>query len=186
MMQPQQLKELLEKDNGDDVLVLDLRVSPQYAEARIRGALNFCVPTTLLKRPTFNLQKLQQTFQSEKDREKFAKWTKAGYLVVYDAASSEKRDATSGINMLKKFTNEGYAGSINILRGGFRAFTAAYPHLIDRTSGTAAPGLTLPAGSGLNNGGSRPSIAPVVGGVVLPNASKGVNPFLTTSGRTRI
>ncbi|KAH8884892.1 phosphatases II [Thozetella sp. PMI_491] len=177
MMAPAELKELLEKGNADDVLLLDLRVSPQYAESRIVGALNFCVPTTLLKRPTFNLQKLQQTFQSDQDREKFAKWSKASYLVVYDAASSERRDATSGMNMLKKFTTEGYAGSINILRGGFRAFAAAHPQFIDRTSGASAPGLALGGGAVSAQSARRPSIAPVIGGVSLPNAGNSTNPF---------
>ena len=175
MMPSSELKELLETSKPGEILLLDLRVSPQYAESRISGALNFCVPTTLLKRPTFNLQKLQQTFQSEQDRDKFAAWTQATHLVVYDAASSERRDATSGMNMLKKFTNEGYAGSISILRGGFRTFAAAYPQLVDRTSGKSAAGLTLSGASSRPGGGL--SIAPVLGGVVLPNASKTSNPF---------
>ena len=176
MMSPGQLRDLLMEDRGTDILLLDLRVSPQYAQSRVKGALNLCIPTTLLKRATFNLQKLQHTFQSEHDQEKFANWRDSAYLVVYDACSSEKRDAVSAMNMIKKFLVEGYSGSANILRGGFSGFAAAYPDLVDRTSGRASPGLSL--GSGLNpTAGQRPSIAPVIGGVLLPTVNNNPNPF---------
>ncbi|KAL2263304.1 hypothetical protein VTK26DRAFT_7357 [Humicola hyalothermophila] len=175
MISPAELKELLEKDQGASVLLLDIRISPQFAQARVRGALNLCIPTTLLKRATFNLQKLQQTFQTGQDQEKFANWRSASHLVVYDGASSEKRDAVPALNMIKKFTNEGYTGSTYILRGGFNAFAAAYPNLIDRSSGGPVPGLSL--GAGPVPDGPRSSVPPVIGGVVLPKASHLPSPF---------
>jgi protein-tyrosine phosphatase len=175
MMSPAELKDLLEKDQGATVLLLDLRVSPQFAQARVRGALNLCIPTTLLKRATFNLQKLQQTFQADGDQEKFENWRNASHLVVYDASSSDKRDAVSALNMIKKFTNEGYSGPASILRGGFNAFAAAYPSLIDRSSGRPSPGLSLGASS--VSGGLRSNVPPVIGGVLLPNVGNNPSPF---------
>lgn len=175
MMSPAELKDLLEKDEGATVLLLDLRVSPQFAQSRVKGALNLCIPTTLLKRATFNLQKLQQTFQADGDQGKFADWRSASHLVVYDASSFDKRDAVSALNMIKKFTNEGYSGHASILRGGFNAFAAAYPSLIDRSSSRPSPGLSLGAGSVA--GGLGPNLPPVIGGVQLPNASNIPNPF---------
>ena len=177
MMPPAELKDLLEKDEGSTVLLLDLRVSPQFAQARIRGALNLCIPTTLLKRATFNLQKLQQTFQADQDQEKFSNWRSASHLVVYDASSSDKRDAVSSLNMIKKFTNEGYTGSASILCGGFNAFAAAYPNLIDSSSSRPSPGLSLGAASA--TGGLRANVPPVIGGVLLPNASHLPSPFFS-------
>jgi hypothetical protein len=174
MMSPVQLEVLMENTPEADILILDLRVSPHYAESRIKGALNLCIPTTLLKRATFNLQKLQTTFQGTQEQDKFASWQSTHHLVVYDAFSSDKRDALSAVNMIKKFVNEGYAGSMNILRGGFNTFAAACPELVDRTS--AAPG-----GTGLvlspSGGSSGPAIAPVIGGVMLPMGSNAPNPF---------
>ncbi|KAJ4288808.1 phosphotyrosine-specific ptp2-like protein [Collariella sp. IMI 366227] len=175
MISPSELKELLEKDEGAGVLLLDLRVSPQFAQSRIRGALNLCIPTTLLKRATFNLQKLQQTFQGDQDQDKFANWRETKHLVVYDASSSDKRDAVSSQNMIKKFTNEGYSGPASILRGGFNAFAAAYPDLVDRAIGGASPGLSLSAGG--VSGGLRANLPPVIGGVLLPNANDNPTPF---------
>lgn len=178
MISPTQLRDMLEGPSKTQVLLLDLRVSPQYAQSRIRGALNLCIPTTLLKRATFNLQKLEQTFQTDKDKKSFAGWQSTKQLVVYDAFSSEKRDAVSAMNTIKKFTNEGYTGTCSILRGGFNAFVAAYPALIDYGSTTeqksGRPTLSLP---GAGASGGAPNVLPVVGGVMLPSASKTSNAF---------
>ncbi|OIW22926.1 hypothetical protein CONLIGDRAFT_562991, partial [Coniochaeta ligniaria NRRL 30616] len=177
MMSPAQLEDLMEHTPSSELLILDLRVSPQYALSRIKGALNLCIPTTLLKRPTFNLQKLQTTFQGEQEQGKFANWQNTSYLVVYDAFSSDRRDALSAMNMIKKFVNEGYSGSMNILRGGFNAFAANYPELVDRNAGPAGgTGLTL-GNTGSKDG--RPTIAPVIGGVMLPGGSNNPNPFFS-------
>ena len=176
MIAPSQLKDLLKGGQNEDILLLDLRVSPQYAQSRVKGALNLCIPTTLLKRATFNLQKLQQTFQADQDQEKFASWRGYSHLIVYDASSSDKRDAVSAMNMIKKFTNEGYSGLVSILRGGFNAFAAAYPELVDRTSGCSAPSFSL---GSRPPSGQRPQVAPVIGGVVLPAPTANPNPFFS-------
>ncbi|KAF3766471.1 phosphatases II [Cryphonectria parasitica EP155] len=173
MIPPTELKAMLDAKDKNEVLLLDLRVSPQYAQARIKGALNLCIPTTLLKRATFNLQKLAQTFQGDADKEVFGRWPDTKHIVVYDAFSSEKRDAVSAMNTIKKFTNEGYKGTCHILRGGFKAFAAAFPDLIEygnmAEQKPGRPTLSLP--------GAAPSIAPVVGGVMLPTAGITSNAF---------
>lgn len=178
MITAEQLKDLVERTTESELLLLDLRVSPQFGQSRIRGALNLCIPTTLLKRATFNLEKLQSTFHNEHDQSRFANWRKTEYLVVYDAFSSEKRDAMSAVNMVKKFTNEGYRGATYILRGGFNSFSAAYPQLIDHSAGNSAKGLSFLAGSAIESG--RPSVAPVIGGVMLPTGTDNPNPFFSS------
>ncbi|KAK2004251.1 protein-tyrosine phosphatase [Colletotrichum falcatum] len=176
LMTPSQLKEFIEADGSEsDLLLLDLRVSQQYAQARIKGALNLCIPTTLLKRATFNLAKLQKTFQNPAMEERFSKWKSTKQLVVYDAYSTEKRDAISCMNMVKKFANEGYTGGMYILRGGFNAFADAYPDLVDEGYGAVASGGALAAA----HAGNRPGIAPVIGGVMLPMTQNNANPFFS-------
>jgi protein tyrosine phosphatase len=178
MMLPAELRRLMDAGSDSAFLLFDLRVSPQYAQSRIKGALNLCIPTTLLKRATFNLQKLQSTFQNETDEAHFATWREMKSLVVYDAFSSEKRDAVSAMNTIKKFTNEGFTGATYILRGGFNAFAISCPDLVDNSSGDRAPpGLSLATSNGSQEG--RPAVAPVIGGVVLPNATSAVNPFFS-------
>ncbi|KAK8086583.1 protein-tyrosine phosphatase [Apiospora phragmitis] len=110
LIMPSQLKDIVENTPGGDYLLLDVRVSTNYAQSRIEGALNLCIPTTLLKRATFNLEKLQKTLQTEEDQEKFAQWREVKNLIIYDAASFEKRDALSAMNMFKKFAAESFSG----------------------------------------------------------------------------
>ncbi|RYP40819.1 hypothetical protein DL767_001465 [Monosporascus sp. MG133] len=172
LMSASQLKDILEHSPSDDYLILDVRVSTQYAQSRIRDALNLCIPTTLLKRATFDLQKLLKTLQTEEDQEKFAQWSKVKHLVVYDAASTEKRDAVSAMNMLKKFANEGFSGTSYLLKGGFDTFSNCYPAYIDRRSAVERAGTAANA-----SGDGRPVFAPVIGGVALPSTVNAANPF---------
>ncbi|KAI1404135.1 hypothetical protein F4819DRAFT_494980 [Hypoxylon fuscum] len=171
---PNQLKGMLDTMPENEFLLLDVRVSTHYAQSRIRGALNLCIPTTLLKRATFNLEKLQQTLQIEEDQQKFAQWRNVKYLIVYDGASTEKRDAVSAMNMFKKFSNEGFSGNPFLLRGGFHAFATEFPTYIDHQSASERPGTSVASPEG-----GRPSFAPVIGGVMLPTGANNPNPFFS-------
>lgn len=164
-----QLRDMIRNGAKDRLLILDIRSSQNFANARIEGALNLCIPTTLLKRATFNIQKLQQTFQKGPDSERFARWREMDSIVVYDAHSSDKRDAVTAQNMIKKFTNEGYAGTTCILRGGFNSFQQEFSDLVDSQSTVDSSGR--PCGGG--------GFAPVIGGVMLPTANKDPNPFFS-------
>ncbi|KAF2995783.1 hypothetical protein E8E14_003180 [Neopestalotiopsis sp. 37M] len=171
LMTPAQLEVILTTKSEDEYLLLDVRVSTHYAQSRIKNALNLCIPTTLLKRATFDLQKLQKTLQSGEDEERFAQWRDAKYLIIYDSSSAEKRDAHSAMNMFKKFSNEGYDGNTFLLKGGFDAFSTSFPSLVDRRSPAERAGITAGGSDG------RPSFAPVIGGVMLPTGSDNPNPF---------
>lgn len=164
-----QLTDMMKNMSKDRLLILDIRSSQNYAISRIEGALNLCIPTTLLKRATFNIQKLQQTFQKGPDSEKFSRWSEMDVIVVYDAHSSDKRDAVTAQNMIKKFTNEGYNKTTCIVRGGFNQFQEAHSEFVDRRTAAEIAGKT-----GAQNG----CIAPVIGGVVLPG-NNNPNPFFS-------
>ncbi|KAH6608170.1 tyrosine phosphatase [Trichoderma cornu-damae] len=163
------LRELVETRDEDDVLLLDIRSSTNYAASRIRGALNLCIPTTLLKRATYNTERLRQTFQNSPAGEKFGTWRDAGWIVVYDSRSSDSRDTVAAQNMIKKFTNEGYAGQTGILRGGFQGLQGSFPELVDSASTVSAK-----PGGGASLPGAAGGLAPVIGGVMLPTSK---NPF---------
>lgn len=159
-----QLKCILEESSPSQFLLLDLRVAPQYAQYRIRDALNLCIPTTLLKRPSFNIEKLTDTFKIAEEKERFSKWKSCKYIIVYDARSSEKKDALSAFNTLRKFDNEGWQGQSHILRGGIEEFRISYGSLIDRRSSHEMH--------------SGDEALPVAGGCVMPEAqNNGANPF---------
>lgn len=164
------LKEIIEKEDDDSVLLLDIRSFANYATSRIRGALNLCLPSTLLKRAMYNTEKLQQMFGSNNEAvEKFSTWRDASWIIVYDARASDNRDTDGARHMIQKFTNEGFLGETGILRGGFQGLLSTNPDMIDNSSGDPSKSS---GGPGLIGGG----LAPVIGGVMLPTTK---NPFFS-------
>jgi rhodanese-related sulfurtransferase len=173
MIPSSEVRDLLTSLQPSQYLLLDLRVSTQFAISRIRGALNLCIPTTLLKRPSFTLQKLRDTFTNPDDQEKFSHWKSAQYIIVYDASSVEKKDALSSVNTLKKFATEGWSGKTYIVRGGFADVAKNFPQLIDRKSAQEKPSkVNLSLGMGM-----APDVAPVAGGCAMPAFKSAANPF---------
>ncbi|KAF2665786.1 hypothetical protein BT63DRAFT_417315 [Microthyrium microscopicum] len=169
---PSHIVTLLEASN-EEVLLLDLRVSTQYSRSKIRGALNLCIPTTLLKRASYNTQKLAETFNRSADqKKKFERWRSCKYIVVYDASASKAKDAQACVNMLKKFATEGWSGTSYVIRGGFYDFARQFPLFVQTDSSSSsnespASLLTLPS----NN------LAPVIGGCPMPMTKSAANPF---------
>ena len=165
MITAQNYVDLLQNYPFEETLLLDLRVSPQFVQCRIEGALNLCIPTTLLKRTSYTVQKLSETFKKEQEKEKFAQWKDVKYIVVYDASSAQLKDATSSINTLKKFVNEGWHGTAYIIRGGFNEFAKKFPDFLDRQSNIQNE-VTVSTGT-----------MPVVGGCPMPATQNAANPF---------
>lgn len=172
MVTPQYIVNILESA-AEEVLLLDLRVSTQYAASRIQGALSLCIPTTLLKRASFNVQKLAETFKEDGEKRKFEKWRSSKYIIVYDPNSSQMKDAATCISTLKKFTTEGWTGGCYIVRGGFSEFAAKFPNWIVKGSSQALSSPTSATG----NDGELPSVAPVIGGCPMPVTQNAANPF---------
>lgn len=158
----------------DEVLLLDLRVSTQYAKARIAGALSLCIPTTLLKRASFNVQKLAETFKDEEQRDRFERWRSCKHIVVYDSNSAQLKDATTCINTIKKFTSEGWSGGTYIIRGGFQGFSERFPSWITRQTSQSP---TTSATASLHIDADLPAVAPVIGGCPMPATQSAANPF---------
>lgn len=169
---PQHVVNLLESA-VDEILLLDLRISTQYARSRITGALNLCIPTTLLKRPTFNVQKLADTFRDEDSRDKFERWRSSKYIIVYDGNSSQLKDATLCVNTLKKFAVEDWHGASYIIRGGFFEFSKKFPNWIHQEQADSPTAAT----ANLSLEGSMPAVAPVAGGCPMPATKNAANPF---------
>jgi tyrosine-protein phosphatase 2/3 len=172
MIKAAELKDILQSVAIQDFLLLDLRISLQFSQFRIKGALNLCIPTTLLKRPSFNLEKLKDTFRDEKEKARFSQWRDCRYIIVYDAHSREKKDATSALNTLKKFAIEGWNGRAYILRGGISEFSRAYPQLVEQH-----PGKEIQSSRKLSLDSSMAGIAPIAGGCAMPSVQSAANPF---------
>ena len=172
MIAPQDFVSILKGHLPQDLLLLDLRVFPQYSKSRISGAINLCIPTTLLKRSSFNVQKLLETFTKESERAKFAQWRDAKFIIVYDANSAQLKDATSSVNTLKKFTNEKGRGTGLIIRGGFSNFAKKFPDQVDDRPASEMDGSN-PRKLSID----PPGAAPVAGGCMMPSTQTAANPF---------
>ena len=136
MIIPQHLAELFDEVDPVRYLLLDLRIRPHFAHSRIRGALNLCVPSTLLKRPSFNVQKLSEVFTTDDEREKFAQWQRVNLIIVYDEQSARLENIPASGNIVNKFIAEGWQGTSYVIQGGFLETMKGFPELIDnrRTS----------------------------------------------------
>ena len=173
MITAQHLADLLNRTSLQKILLLDLRVAPQFTVSRINGALNLCIPTTLLKRPSYNVQKLADTFKKEKEKDKFSHWRDMSYIVLYDASSAQLKDAMSSVNTLKKFTNEGWHGASYVVRGGFSSFSRQFPDMVDHK----------PSNEDADSSGRNLSIdsntagMPLAGGCPMPHTQTAANPF---------
>ena len=174
MIAAQDLVNLVDQVDPARYLLLDLRVSPQYAQSRIKGALNLCIPTTLLKRPSFNVQKLSETFTIGEEREKFAQWQTVDYIVVYDASSAQLKDASSSVNTIKKFTAEGWKGTAYIIRGGFLEVSKKFPKLVEKQKGLDSASSNR---SHLSIDSGAAGSMPVAGGCPMPVTRTAANPF---------
>ncbi|RKF77170.1 Tyrosine-protein phosphatase 1 [Golovinomyces cichoracearum] len=175
MASASEVRRIIEQMSEKSFLLLDLRVFPQYSQSRIKGALNLCIPTTLLKRPSFNLKKMSDTFTNELEKEKFSQWPVAKHIIVYDVGSDEKKDAGPALHTLKKFAVEGWKGTSYILQGGFKEFAKDYPSLIDNRSFEEVQSSKI----NLSLGSSNSAVAPVAGGCVMPFTKSVVNPFFS-------
>ncbi|RJE23639.1 phosphatase [Aspergillus sclerotialis] len=173
IVSPERCAELLQSCR-DEVMLLDVRPYAHFAQGNINGSLNLCVPTTLLKRRSFDTQKLESTFTNEVEKRNFAKWKNCRFIIVYDAMTTEMKDAAPLLNVLKKFIVEGWGGEGLILCGGFRAFSDMFPDLI-RSGQPQGSSPSLNQSASLTVG--APLVAPVVGGCTLPESSTVAVPF---------
>ncbi|KAL1963298.1 hypothetical protein VTN77DRAFT_8521 [Rasamsonia byssochlamydoides] len=159
---------------SEQVLLLDVRPYPQFAQANISGSLNLCIPTTLLKRPSFNTEKLMDTFVDESEKRKFASWKQSTHIIVYDSNTEHPRDTALLTNVLNKFTTEGWQGQALILRGGFAAFASRFPDRIRKQQQGVRQ--ATPANQPRSMSLSLPSVALIAGGCSLPDSSA-AHPF---------
>ncbi|KAJ6104211.1 hypothetical protein N7523_010531 [Penicillium sp. IBT 18751x] len=161
------------QSSPQDILLLDVRPYAHFSQANIHGSLNLCIPTTLLKRRSFDTQKLAATFTSDADKKNFARWKECKTIIVYDAATADVKDAGPLLNVINKFHAEDWNGQGLVLQNGFKGFSERFPRLIHRPQlrTEVSPQKRSPMSLDIH------SIAPVVGGCALPDSSSAANPF---------
>lgn len=127
---PSELAELL---RGGNTIVLDIRPATAFAQQHIRGSINLCVPSTLLRRQEISLERLECDMLGPSERERLQAWrdpsTVAVVAVDTDTRSSTAlgRSTLGGggpclVGLLAKFEAAGCKASLRWLRGGLVGF----------------------------------------------------------------
>ncbi|KAJ3789757.1 hypothetical protein GGU11DRAFT_672503 [Lentinula aff. detonsa] len=129
-------KDLLPLINSTSALIIDIRPHAAYSSARIPTALSLSVPSTLLKRPLFSLDRLGAMLPSSSARARFTEWPKFATIVVYDVDSTGSPFLPEGSNilgLLRKFSNDvAYSGNTLLwLKGGFQRVWRECRDLVD-------------------------------------------------------
>lgn len=178
------------------VLVLDMRSFIQYSRQRIKFSVNICIPTTLLKRPTFSAEKLFETLASDHAKNVFMRWVDYAHVVLYDNDSTQVSDRSPLILLAKKLQQDNPNATVGWLNGGFTAFAREYTDLCDSTpppagsegigptpAPTAGPGSTLPNFAGLGMGMTASGATPskIRGGLNLNLDLSGLGPLTAPS-----
>ncbi|KAG8999590.1 hypothetical protein FRB90_012039 [Tulasnella sp. 427] len=129
--QPEDLVKLV---SDPSTLILDIRPHGQWQKARICRAINLAVPSTLLRRPAFSLDKISTMLPSDRDREVFQKWPSASTIIVYDADSATLSESSNVSALLTKVKAAGYLGDLGYVYGGINlSLLSSLPGVIDNS-----------------------------------------------------
>lgn len=102
------------------LLLLDIRPHTAYLSERITGAINICVPSTLLRRPAFGIDRVAEGLPAA-DQAVFEKWASASSIVVLDNESTSLVEGGGVASLLAKFDKAGFKGKLGWVKGGWYA-----------------------------------------------------------------
>jgi protein-tyrosine phosphatase len=110
------LNQLLQQQE-ESLLVLDVRSFVQYSHSRIRASINISIPNTILKRPTFTLDKVYEAIVQDQAREKLKSWEQAKSIVFYDQSSMCLQENSASAYLATKLMRAGFQGQLYYLKG---------------------------------------------------------------------
>lgn len=115
------------------ILVIDVRPFTQYSKSRIKSAINVCIPSTLLKRQTFTLDRFGECMIPHQ-RHCIEDLDQYQHIIVYDQATDEISTtlySPIAYTIIKVSKSKLLKGTLHFLRGGISAFTNICPDNVD-------------------------------------------------------
>lgn len=109
------------KDKQHLLLLLDVRSFVQFSHSKIRSAINISIPNTILKRPTFTLDKVYEAIVLDGSREKLKTWATVESIVFYDQQSQILQENSASAYLAAKLIRAGFKGQLNYLKGSTKA-----------------------------------------------------------------
>lgn len=107
------------------LLIIDVRAAEMFAKSHIVGSVNVCLPSTLLRRTSFGIEKLLQTLKTEAEKKAFNNLPGKTHVVLVDASSDRVTSDMPIALLLQKFAKEPLGAKLCWLNGGFAAFSQA-------------------------------------------------------------
>ena len=101
-------------------LILDLRPPSAFLASHLPSSHSLPIPSTLLRRPAFNLQKLVQMLPSPSSEE-VSKWRDRSDIVLIDLDSIAAPRGGVLDGLAGKFDREDFSGHLWFVRGGYKA-----------------------------------------------------------------
>ena len=105
-------------------LVLDIRTHTAWTHARLRSSLNICVPSTLLRRPAYGIDRVADGL-TPVDQTVFSTWSTCESIFVLDADSVGLVEGGGVASFLAKFERAGFVGRLRWVKGGFAGVRTA-------------------------------------------------------------
>ncbi|GAA6007273.1 uncharacterized protein JCM10292_003964 [Rhodotorula paludigena] len=102
------------------LLILDIRTHTAFVTERLTNSINICVPSTLLRRPAFGIDRVAEGL-SPAEQATFEKWNSAHAIVVLDTESTALVEGGGIASLLSKFDKAGFQGKLGWVKGGWYA-----------------------------------------------------------------
>ncbi|KAG1466974.1 hypothetical protein G6F46_000363 [Rhizopus delemar] len=110
------------------ILLIDIRSTSYYSAHHIKTAIHLVVPSVILKRPSYTLDRVAQSLTNVSDTNRFKQWPTTIYIVFYDHDSSNNTgNSATAILLALKFKHMNYQGHLVYLQDGFDKFKQLYP-----------------------------------------------------------
>ncbi|KAI8087386.1 protein-tyrosine phosphatase-like protein [Thamnidium elegans] len=145
-----------------NTLIVDVRSFVKYSQGHIQSSINIAVPNTILKRPSFTLDKVSGVIISEMDRNawKAAIQDTKAQIIFYDEQSETINDNSAIYYLSQKLEEIGHKGVLGYIKGGMSTFFKS--HANQCISGKESTTLTSTASI------SSPTVPPTPGLSGLP------------------
>ncbi|KAG1460466.1 hypothetical protein G6F56_005942 [Rhizopus delemar] len=122
--------------NFTTTLLIDIRSAYNYSDHHIKTAIHLAIPSILLKRSSFTLDKVAQSLTNPNDAQRFNEWSKLTHIIFYDHSSNSSNDSgnfATAVLMALKFRHVNYQGHLGYLKDGFDQFKHLFPDQCDGT-----------------------------------------------------
>lgn len=105
----------------ETLLIIDLRSFIYFAQGRIKSAINVSIPSILLKRASYSIEKVCELINyDDKAADHLKHWSSATNIIFYDHSSFSPCDSgnsATAILLGSKLRSAGYKGQLNYLQG---------------------------------------------------------------------